>query len=398
MNYIDTDQLVADFCSLARIEGISLKERKVADYIKKKLEPLGVRVVEQPIPVGGSESGNLICIPEETDPDKPVTFLAAHMDTVQSTQQLVSGVNDTTISSDGSTILGADNRAGVAALLYMLGIARERKLQLKNIGVLFTVAEEIGLVGARHLDFSDYPSIRQIFVFDCSRVGARHLDFSDYPSIRQIFVFDCSRRPGIFIQHCYGCLKFRMEMSGRSAHAGVAPEKGINAIAMAAHIISTIEQGRLEDGATCNIGTIHGGDATNVVSSRVVCDGEIRGPSMEVIEKHSNELNRIASEVTARFNGSYSLDTSLAFAPFHIDPSSDHYKAAEMMIRKAGLEPKPIRYTGGSDANIFNVNGIPAINFGIGAQQPHSNEEFIYIEDLRKTTELVLIAATENLE
>ncbi len=373
MNYIDTDQLVADFCSLARIEGISLKERKVADYIKKELEPLGVHVVEQPIPVGGSESGNVICIPAETDPDKPVTFLAAHMDTVQSTRQLVPRVNDTTISSDGSTILGADNRAGVAALLCMFRIAHERKLKLNNIGVLFTVAEEIGLV------------------------GARHLDLSDYPSIRQIFVFDCSRRPGVFIQHCYGCLKFRMEVSGRSAHAGVAPEKGINAIAMAARIISTIEQGRLEDDATCNIGTIHGGDATNVVSSRVVCEGEIRGPSMEVIEKHSNELNRIASEVTARFHGSYSLDTSLAFAPFHIDPASDHYKAADMLIRKAGLEPKPIRYTGGSDANIFNVNGIPAINFGIGAQQPHSNEEFIYIEDLRKITELVLIAATKNL-
>jgi tripeptide aminopeptidase len=373
MNFLDTAQLVGDFCSLARIEGISLKERKVADYIKSKLEPLRVRVVEQPISFGGAESGNLICIPEETDRDKPVTFLAAHMDTVQSTQLLTPIVNDTAITSDGSTILGADNRAGVAALLYMIEVARKQKLPLNNVGVIFTVAEEIGLV------------------------GARHLDFSGYPTVKQIFVFDCSRRPGVFIQHCYGCLKFRMEVTGKSAHAGVAPEAGINAIAIAADIIHDVEQGRLDDDATFNIGTIHGGDATNVVSSRVVFEGEIRGPSMGVIEKHIHKLEKIAAAVTDRFKGSYRLDTSLAFAPFHIDPSSDHFKAAEKMIRKAGLEPKPIQYTGGSDANAFNSNGIPAVNFGIGAQQPHSHDEFIYIEDLRKTAELALIAATEHI-
>ncbi len=369
MKYINTDALVDDFCTLARIEGTSLKEKKVAEYIKQQLEPLNIRVLEQPISGVKSNAGNLFCIPEESDTGKPVTVLAAHMDTVRSTRNLNPVIKDGVITSDGTSILGADNRAGVTALLYMLKAAREKDLRLHNIVVLFTVAEEIGMV------------------------GARNLDLSVLPSIERVFVFDCSRRPGIFIQHCYGCLKFYVTVHGRPAHAGVAPEKGVNAIAITAEIINKLGQGRLDDDATLNIGTIHGGEATNVVSYNVEFDGEIRGPSMEVIEYHFDRLQKIAKETAARYGGEVEINTSLAFAPFFIDPSSDHYKKAENIIRKADLNPDPIRYTGGSDANAFNAQGIPAVNFGIGAQQPHSNEEFIYIEDLVKTTELVFYAA-----
>ncbi len=374
MKYIETDELVRDFCTLAAIEGTSLKEKRVADYIKKQLAPLNIHIVEQPIPVEESQTGNLLCIPEETDPGMPVIILAAHMDTVRSTVELKPVKKDGVITSDGTTILGADNRAGVAALLYMLRTARKRKLRLNNIIVLFSVAEEIGMV------------------------GARNLDLSAYPAIERLFVFDCSKRPGIFIQHCYGCLKFTVTVHGKPAHAGVAPEMGVNAIAIAAGIINALPQGRFDDDATFNIGTIRGGETTNVVSYNVVFTGEIRGPSMEVIEKHLDMLKDTAEKTAKRYNGKIEIHTSLAFAPFYIDPASDHYKSAEAILRKAGLEPNPIRYTGGSDANAFNAQGIPAINFGIGAQQPHSNEEFILVEDLVKTTELVMCAAIRETE
>ncbi len=369
--YIEHDTLVDEFCTLAKIEGIPLNEKKVADYIRRYLEPLDIRIVERSIPVDGSKSGNILCIPQETDPKKPLIFLAAHMDTVRSTGNLNPVIKDGAITSDGTTILGADNRAGVAALLYTLRIARAKKLPLHNVIVLFTVAEEIGMI------------------------GARNIDLADFPSIERIFVFDCSRRPGIFIQHCFGCLKFKVTVLGKPAHAGVNPEKGVNAIAIAAAIINSLEQGRLEDEATFNVGSIHGGEATNVVSSEVVFDGEIRGPSMEIIEKHLDNLKETASSIATRHYGEIQIDTTLAFAPYYIDPASNHYKAAESILRKAGLKPTPIRYTGGSDANAFNAKGIPSINFGIGAQQPHSNEEFILIEDLVKTTELTLSAAVK---
>lgn len=372
MKNIDADALVTSFCTLAGIEGTPFKEKAVAGYIKQQLEPLGVHIIEQSIPVGNSDTGNILCIPEGTDTGKPLLILTAHMDTVRSTAALKPVVKDGVIASDGTTILGADNRAGVTALLYMLRIAHENRLPLKNIVVLFTVAEEVGMV------------------------GARHLDLSDYPSIERILVFDCSKRPGIFIRHCFGCLKFKVDVHGKPAHAGVAPEKGVNAIAIAAGIINDLQQGRLDDEATFNIGTIRGGDASNVVSSEVVFDGEIRGPSMEIIERHLDRLRQTTSAVAARFNGTASIETHLAFAPFYIDPSSADYAFAEEVIRKAGLTPDPIRYTGGSDANAYNARGIPAINFGIGAQQPHSNEEFIRIEDLVKTTEIVLCAAVND--
>lgn len=369
MKHIDTAELVNDFCTLAPIEGISLKENKVADYIKRRLEPLGIRIVEQSIPVDGSQAGNVICIPEETDTAKPVTVLAAHMDTVRSTANLKPVVRDGVVASDGTTILGADNRAGVAALLYMFQTVRRNKLPLNNIIVLFTVAEEIGMV------------------------GARNLDLAEFPAVERVFVFDCSKRPGVFIQHCYGCLKFSVDIRGKPAHAGVAPERGVNAIAIAADIINAMPQGRLPGDATFNVGTITGGEATNVVSSDVRFTGEIRGPSMEVIEAQLDRLKNTAAETAERYGGKTGVQTSLAFAPFCIDPASDHFKSAGEVLRKAGLKPEPIVYTGGSDANAFNEKGIPAVNFGIGAQQPHSNEEFILVEDLVKATEMVMCAA-----
>jgi len=373
MRYIDPDVLVRDFCTLARIEGTSLKEKQVADYIKNYLEPLDFKINEQILPDAMGESGNLLCIPDETDPRQPLILLAAHMDTVRSTEKLNPVIKDGVITSDGTTILGADNRAGVAALLHMLRSAREHNIRLNNLGVLFTVGEEIGMV------------------------GARHLDLSMYPTIERIFVFDCSKRPGVFIQHCYGCMKFQITVHGKPAHAGVAPEKGVNAIAIAAEIINEIEQGRHADDATINIGTIRGGDTTNVVSSEVHFDGEIRGPSMKLIEHHLKKVQESAGRIATQKNGTLDSKTQLAFAPFVIDPATQHYKAAEKIIIQAGLKPEPIRYTGGSDANAFNAAGIPAINFGIGAQQPHSNEEFIYIEDLVKTTELIFYAATKDV-
>jgi tripeptide aminopeptidase len=371
MNYIETDALVDEFLNLAVIEGTSLKEDKVAAYLRRRLDPLRIRIVELPATGANGTAANMLCIPEETDPAQPLIVLAAHMDTVRSTAGLKPVLRDGKITSDGTTILGADNRAGVTALLYMLLSVRQHNLKLRNIALLFTVAEEIGMI------------------------GARNLDLSQLHSVKYIFVFDCSRPPGIFIQHCFGCGKFHVTVYGKPAHAGVAPEQGVNAIAIAAGIIHEMKQGRFDDEATFNIGVIHGGEATNVVSSEVRFDGEIRGPSMDIIEYHLTQLRKTASEIAARFKGKIELRTTLDFAPYHIESSSEHFGTAEAIIRQANLNPQPIRYSGGSDANAFNERGIPAVNFGIGAQQPHSNEEFIYIDDLIKTTEIVFHAAVD---
>jgi tripeptide aminopeptidase len=369
MNHINRDLIVKKFLDLAVIEGTPLHEKRVATYVRKELARSGILTEELAINVDGAESGNILCTLPSTDLRKPVTLLCAHLDTVQSTNDLKPVVEEDRIRSDGSTILGADNRAGVAALIYLLQAVHEESLPTKNVAVLFTVAEEIGMVGAQNID--------------TTRFG----------EIESVFVFDCSRRPGIFIQHCYGCLKFILSVRGKSAHAGVAPEKGINAIAITAAIIASLRQGKLEDEATLNIGTIQGGNATNVVPSSVRCDGEIRGPSMESIDYHFDAMKHTADHIAQKSGGSVSIEGSLAFAPFYIGENSKPFRQAASIIRRAGLEPQPIRYTGGSDANAFNAMGIPAINLGIGAQQPHSTDEFILIGDLVKTAELAFCAA-----
>jgi tripeptide aminopeptidase len=366
---IDTERLIRLFLDLAVVDAVSFRETPVAKFIREYIDDASVTCITAGRPPSG-DCDNLICIPDGVDRSKPVTLLCAHMDTVRPTAELHPIIEGDFIKTDGSTILGADNRAGIAALLYTLKDISERSIQAENVAFVFTVAEETGIL------------------------GSKHLDLSTFQSVEHAFVFDCSRRPGIFIQHCHGCVGFNVAITGKAAHAGVNPEAGINAIAIASEIITRIPQGKLPDDATCNIGIISGGEATNVVSPAVRFIGEVRGPSTEVIDRHLTALRHIATKIAEQRGGSCNIVTTESFTPFYIEPSSSVFRQAEKILSLAGLVPRPIRYSGGSDANVFNARGIPSINFGIGAQKPHSTDEFIFIEDLVKTAEIARRIAT----
>jgi tripeptide aminopeptidase len=368
---IESERLVRLFLELTGIDAVSLQETPVAAFIRDYLDGTAVTFIDAGRPPSGT-CDNLICIPRKVDPSQPVTLLCAHMDTVRSTSNLRPVIERNLIRTDGSTILGADNRAGVAALLYTLKRISENNLTPGNVAFVFTVAEEIGTL------------------------GAKHLDLSYFRSIEHVFVFDCSRRPGIFIQHCYGCVGFTVDIIGKSAHAGVNPEAGINAIAIAAEIIAQIPQGTLPGNAMCNIGLITGGEASNIVSPSVRFVGEVRGPSTDVIEQQLLSLEHIILETGQLRKGKSQINTAESFAPFFLEPSLPVYERAVNILNSVKLEPQPISYTGGSDANEFNSRGIPAINFGIGAQKPHSTDENISIEDLVKTTEIAMKIALKD--
>ncbi len=366
-----TTALVDLFLDAIRIDALSLKERPMAEFIRNRLEDASVRVVEDTTSQSfGGECGNLVCIPEGFDPGKPAIALFAHMDTPRSTVGIQPRLDGDRITSDGTTILGVDNRAGTSILLHVL---REyhRSGQRGNFLVVFTVAEEIGMYGAKHVDLSAY-------------------------NIKMGFVFDCSKRPGTFIQSAVGSSLYDATFVGRTSHAGVAPEKGINAIHLAAHAMSNIPVGRLNPKMTSNIGMISGGTATNVVPDRCTIHGEVRAFHPDEIDKHLAGLEQAFRKAASEFRGGVEFTTAVDFPPFVVSEESDVFMMTEDVLNSVGLQPNPIEYLGGSDANMLNNRGIPAINLGIGAQNPHGNDEFILLEDLETSMQIALEIITRS--
>jgi len=349
------ESLVNLFTELVLVPGISRQERRVADFIREKLSGLPFTVREDAAGTAiGGDTGNLFIIPDHFDPAQPARVFMSHMDTVRRTDGIRVIRENGKITSDGSSQLGADNRAGVAVLLNMLMEAVGGK---HNYMVIFTIAEEIGLVGASHLDLSPY-------------------------IIEAVFVFDSSRRPGAYIRECAGKYQFDVEVKGRAAHSAVAPSEGISAIMVAAAALSRIQTGQIDPMTTINIGFIEGGEAMNIVAPKCVVRGEVRSISYEAIEGHLDTIEQAFRSVADEAGAGVEMHRHKDFAPYSLSGDSVAVMEVERAIREAGLVVDPLRYTGGSDANVLNDKGFDAVNIGIGAQKPHADDEFILEEDL----------------
>ena len=354
-------ELLSLFLRLAPIEGVSHAERAIADEVTTILGRGGVRVLEDDAAgVVKGNAGNLLCFPPSFDGQAPAILLEAHLDTVQSTAFLRPVVKEDRVTSDGTTILGADNRMGLSILVdLLLGVAGSTAPH-RNFFVALTVCEETGLYGADAIDFS------------------RH-------KVTAAYVFDCSKRPGIYILESVGLYAYTAQFLGKAAHAGVAPEEGVSAIGLAAAAISKLRLGRIDADTTSNIGKIYGGEAVNVVPDKVTIEGEVRSFCPERIKQELEVIER-TFEDAVRGAGRLQFKAVPDFEPYVHKPESPAIVELDCALRAAGLTPQPIRYMGGSDANKYNARGIPAINIGIGAQKPHSVEEFFLLEDLHKSS------------
>jgi tripeptide aminopeptidase len=297
-------------------------------------------------------------------------MLTAHLDTVESTAGLRPLVDATSIRSDGTTILGADNRLGLAVLVHVLMTTARERLPHRNFFAVFTVGEETGLFGAGTVQ-----------VPPATTSGA--------------YVFDCSKRPGVYITEAVGLHTFSAHFAGKSAHAGVAPEEGVSAIRMACAAVAQLRLGRIDPDTTANVGRIRGGEALNAIPAHAEIEGEVRSFSTDRI---AGELRTIEQTLRTSVGttGGMEFRSQEDFRPYTLRADAPLVVNLEMAMRTAGLTPHAIRYTGGSDANKYNAKGFPAVNLGIGAQKPHSHEEFVLIEDLVKTRDLALALVRER--
>jgi tripeptide aminopeptidase len=378
---IRRDRLVDDFLALVRISSPSRREAEVARWLTATLTGMGIEVaVDDAAERVKGDTGNLLARFPGSAPDAPPLLLCAHMDTVVPCDRVRPVRDGDVIRTDGTSVLGGDDKAGIAAILEAVRTVREQGIPHGPVDVLFTVCEEQGLFGAKH--------------FDIGRLRAR-----------RGLVLDCDGVDALVVQ---GPAANRMTITvhGREAHAGLCPEEGISAIQVASEAIAAMRLGRIDEETTANLGVIQGGLAGNIVPNQVVVRGETRSRSdaklrtqtehmVECFEKAAGrhhvtvEGRAYAARVEARVSRDYDrLD---------VPPDS----AIARLIRRA-VEDRgrtlTVRATGvGCDANVFNgTHGLEVANLGCGMRQIHTVNEWIDVNDLAATAMTLVEALRLN--
>ena len=344
---INRDRLVKRFCDLVQIDSPSGEEEAVAVELVKQLEALGLSARRDGY-------GNIIANDGHPEP----LLLSAHIDTVEPGRGIKPRVEGDVIVSDGTTILGGDCKAGVAAILEALESSQEDGTPRRPLEVVFTREEEIGLVGARNLDFSMISS-KEAIVFDGE--GPVNQITSSSPTY----------------------VGFDLEITGRAAHAGVEPEKGLSAIRIASEIVVRLPQGRLDGETTFNVGNIEGGSVRNAVPENTVVRGEFRSTNMETLDGLRLQIGEALAEVRGMFPDAViedHLHTEFeAYALTDDDPATVRVRKA---LQGLGLAPVMQPSGGGTDGNVFRLHDISAAVVGMADHNMHTVREHVTIPDL----------------
>ena len=362
------------FRTLVRIDSVSKKEGAVAKTLQGIFESLGAEVlIDGAGPKVGSDTGNLITRFKGTRADVVPLLLNAHMDTVQPGEGVKVLFSDGTFTSDGSTILAADDKSALAVIIETIRILQKNRLPYGPLEVVVTICEEVGLLGAKNFDYS---MIKAQYGYS--------LDAADTDGI-------VTRAPA--------ANRIQFKVHGRDAHAGAAPEKGINAIHLASRAISEIRVGRIDEETTANIGLIEGGKATNIVPCLVTVAGEVRSHSPDKLDEETLKIvqsfERQVSNYKDRFpsdDGLPSLEVAVRQDFSNLKIPEDH--AAVTLAKEAasslGRNMKTKTSGGGSDANIFFGHGIVTGVLGTGMKDIHTVRESIRLDDMVKSVELLL--------
>lgn len=368
---IKEERLAETFKSLVQIDSESKNEAEMARELGYILESMGAEV--QTDPAGdliGGDCGNLIAR-FKGNVQAPVLLFSAHMDTVAPGKGIRPRLEDGVFTSDGTTVLGADDKSAIAILLECLRALQENDLPHGPIELVFTVAEEMGLLGAKHLDFD--------------RLTAQYgyvLDTTDTE---------------VLVNQAPGANRFEIQVHGKDAHAGTAPEKGINAIHLAAKALAELQIGRIDAETTCNIGVIEGGIAGNIVPKLVKLQGEVRSHDTDKLEAVTEDIRGAFRQVmqthqaeTGEDLPSVDMRVENDFSRTHIP--TDHpvvtlaLQAAKNLDRSLELKTTG----GGADANIFFEKGIMTGVLGTGMRDMHTVRESIALADMTRTARLVL--------
>lgn len=368
---INKERLLNEFLELVQIDSETKHEAEIAKVLKEKLLQLGVEVFEDDTTSKtGHGAGNLICtIPATKEGVDPIYF-TSHMDTVVPGKGVKPSIKDGYVVTDGTTILGADDKAGIAVMLEVIKIINEKKIPHGLIQFVITVGEESGLVGSKAID----PSLLK------AKYG---------------FALDSDGKVGNVVVAAPTQAKIKVTVHGKTAHAGVAPEKGISAITMAAKAISKMPLGRIDHETTANIGRFEGGRQTNIVCDRVDILAEARSLKKEKMELQVSKMKEAFESVAAEMGGKVDFNVQMMYPSFLLTSEDLVVQIAQKAAEKIGRSCELLHSGGGSDANVFAGYQLPTVNLAVGYEEIHTTNERMPIEELNKLAEMVIAIIEE---
>ena len=371
---INQERLNSLLIELIEIDSLSRRERDVALRLQRELEDLGARVfIDDAGEKVGGNVGNLIAHFPGTAPGAAPLLLSAHMDTVVPGEGIRPVRDGDILRTDGRTVLGGDDKSGVAIICEVLRVIRENGLRCGDVDVVFTICEEAGLIGAKCLDVSRLRA-RTGLVLDSDSVG---------------FLF--TRAPAA------NRMEFRV--FGLEAHAGVCPERGINAIQVAARGIAQMRLGRIDHETTANIGVVEGGMAVNIVPNQVVLRGEARSHDPEKLARQTEHMQRCLEEAASRsileldgrrHSARIEAKIDRDYDRMDVPESAPIVKLVHAAAKSLSLEVKTLATGGGCDANVLNQKGLVVANLSTGMREIHTVNEWLDLKDLHLSARIVL--------
>jgi tripeptide aminopeptidase len=371
---INAERLTALLLELVQIDSLSKKERQIALRLQRELEELGATVhFDDAGEKVGGDTGNLIAHVAGSVATAPPLLLCAHMDTVVPGEGVKPIVDGAIIRTDGSTVLGGDDKSGVAIICEVVRTLKEQQLPHGDIDVVFTICEEFGLLGAKHLDAARLRAKAGI-VLDSDAVG---------------FLF--TRAPGANVLECI--------VYGQEAHAGMAPERGISAIQVAAEAIAQMRLGRIDADTTANLGLISGGMAVNIVPNRVVIRGEARSHDDAKLEAQTAHMRECFERAAARHVvtvGDMRVAARVEFRSqrqydrMNVPDSSRIVQLVLAAGARLGFSVRTTGMGGGCDANVLNRKGLEVANLGTGMRDIHTVKEWLEVHEMVRSAQIVL--------
>lgn len=351
--------IVQEFIELVKIPVASRDERAIADVVKNKLSVLGFIIEEDNTAekVGGNTGNIIATLKGETG--IPPVLLSAHLDRVKNNGNILPVINEEegVITSDGNSILAADDVSGICAILDGVRRVLNDKTPHGDIEIVFSVCEELGVLGSGYLDF---PKLK-------SKIA---------------FVFDVPGRLGRIVNQAPTKCSLKIDIKGIKAHAGNEPEKGLNAIKVAAVAISNVSEGRINEYVTSNFGSLHGGNSTNVVCDYAEILGEARGVDDKELDKYLETVKNTFADTATRFNTTIDVGIKTLYHTFHVLESEQVIQLALKAMKHLNINGWCQRGGGGMDGNHFNYHGIQTIGLALGYSKNHTNSEQIVIGDL----------------
>ncbi len=359
---------------LVQIDSVSREERDVAQRIKTYCEELGAEVfIDDAGSKVGGNTGNVIARFPGTLPSAEPIMMSAHMDTVVPGKGVKPIVEGDIIRTDGSTVLGGDDKSGCSVIIETVRCLQEQSIPHAPIDAVFSICEEVGLLGAKHLDLS--------------KVRAKYG-----------IVFD-SDDPGFLFTKGPSADHFEIKIHGLESHAGVAPEYGISAIRVAAEAIMNMKLFRIDEETTANIGVIRGGEATNIITNLVTLKGEARSLDDAKLDAQTRHIIKCCEDAAAKYEVTVDGVTTKARVESHVTREyhamdvSDESRVVKLVIEAAarmGLKVETMASGGGCDANIFNRRGIECANLGTGMRAIHTVKEWLDVKDMYASANMTL--------